>query len=54
MPTPTWLKTNKRKLLPKTLLAQAGQWWHMPLIPALGKPRQADLFEFEVRLVYKR
>jgi hypothetical protein len=25
----------------KRVLA-AGQWWHMPLIPALGRQRQAD------------
>jgi hypothetical protein len=23
-------------------LEQAGQWWHMPLIPALGRQRQVD------------
>jgi hypothetical protein len=28
----------------------ARQWWHMPLIPALGKQRQVD---FEVSLVYR-
>jgi hypothetical protein len=22
--------------------AVAGQWWHMPLIPALGRQRQPD------------
>jgi hypothetical protein len=27
-------------------------WWHMPLIPALGRQRQAD-FEFEASLVYR-
>jgi hypothetical protein len=31
---------------------EAGQWWHMPLIPALGKKRQVDS-EFEASLVYK-
>jgi hypothetical protein len=27
-------------------------WWHMPLIPALWKQRQAYLSEFEASLVY--
>ena len=31
----------------------AGQWWRMPLIPALGRQRQADLCEFEANLVYR-
>ena len=32
---------------------RAGRWWGMPLIPALGRERQADLCEFEASLVYK-
>jgi hypothetical protein len=24
------------------VLLMAGQWWHMPLLPALGRQRQAD------------
>ena len=31
----------------------AGQWWCMPIIPALGRQRQADLCEFKNSLVYK-
>ena len=29
-----------------------GHWWCMPLIPALGRQRQANLCEFETSLVY--
>ena len=28
-------------------------WWHTPLIPAEGRLRQADLYEFEASLVYR-
>ena len=30
-------------------IIEAWQWWHTPLIPALGVMRQADLCEFEAR-----
>ena len=30
----------------------AGRWWHMPLIPALGRQMQA-ISEFEASLVYR-
>jgi hypothetical protein len=31
----------------------AGQWWHVPLIPALGRQRQVDFSECETSLVYR-
>ena len=33
--------------------SQARQWWLMPLIPALGRQRQANVCDFETSLVYK-
>ena len=32
---------------------RVGQWWCTPLIPALGRQKQADFCEFEASLVYK-
>ena len=29
----------------------AKQWWHTPLIPALGRQKQANLREFQTSLV---
>ena len=43
-------------LLPKSAFNnknRALQWWHMPLIPALGQQSKADLCGFEASLVYK-
>ena len=34
-------------------LIQARWWWHISLIPALGRQRQADLYEFDASLVYR-
>ena len=28
-------------------------WWLMPLMPALGRQKQADIYEFKVNLVYR-
>lgn len=28
-------------------------WWRMPLIEALGRQRQADLYEVKASLVYR-
>jgi hypothetical protein len=31
-----WIRAGQQKE------SSAGQWWHMPLIPALGRQKQAD------------
>lgn len=28
-------------------------WWYTPLVPALGRQKQADIYEFEASLVYR-
>jgi hypothetical protein len=33
---------NKSKKEKNSQLKKNGQWWHIPLIPALGKLRQVD------------
>ena len=35
------------------MIQRDGQWWHTPLILALGRQRQEDLCEFKVSLVYR-
>lgn len=37
----------------KTIFFYAGHWWHTPLIPALERQRQENLWEFKASLVYK-
>ena len=34
-------------------ISYAGQWWYIPLIPALGRQRQLDLSEFKASLVHR-
>ena len=29
------------------------QWWPTPLILALGRQRQVDLYKFETRMIYR-
>jgi hypothetical protein len=35
-------KKKKKKKLNKTTETEAGQWWRMPLTPALERPRLKD------------
>jgi hypothetical protein len=37
----------------KRLKLLAGCWWRMPLIPALKRQRQADLYEIKASLAYR-
>ena len=39
------------KLCLQITYSLAQQWWCMPLIPALERPKQEDLYEFEATLV---
>lgn len=38
--------------LNRTVQSKAPTWWHIPLIPALGRQRQVDLYEIRASLVY--
>lgn len=48
------LEVHPRKDILIEKASLAGWWWRMPLIPAFGRQRQADLNEFEASLVNKR
>jgi len=36
------MKIHFSRSLAMKMAKYAGQWWHMPLIPELGRQRQAD------------
>jgi hypothetical protein len=38
-----WQKNKKRRKKKKEYIVIAWRWCHMPLIPVLGRQRQADL-----------
>ena len=44
--------TNLKPFLKKNYF-RVGLWWHMPVIPILGRKRQVDLCEFKFSLVYR-
>ena len=53
---PSWYSVAKYKLASSMWFLQvclAGRWWRTPLIPALGRQRQVDLYEFETSLIYR-
>lgn len=43
---------HSQQVYPKLEKKQAGPWWQMLLIPALGRKRQVDPCEFEVIQTY--
>jgi hypothetical protein len=36
------IRTQSQSKSKSKPMSRAWQWWHMPLIPALGRQRQAD------------
>jgi hypothetical protein len=44
---------SKNKKTKNKKIEKDGQWWRMPLIPALGRQRPAYLWEYKVSLVYR-
>ena len=45
--TEQWNYRKNTRSCPAKKNYSGRQWWHMPLIPALGKQRQVDLCEFK-------